>query len=184
MDNYTILNMSQWHTSLCVCDSESCFLSCIVPCHVYAKIKSTTKSLYCVYLFGYICVYLSIHQLLYSQHYIIENTCPLNMVSTCLVDDKCKNTYIIIDDIKYACIEQNGFCVSNEHSCIEQPDSKHISINLLIFTSIAYFVLVFMHYSAREHIKKQQNIDESFIENIAAVVCCPNCGLAQEYREL
>jgi Cys-rich protein (TIGR01571 family) len=190
--DYNILNKSEWQTNLCKCDSESCFLSCVVPCHVYAKIRARTKAEYCVHLVVYIFLYLSLQQLWYSQNYVIENTCPSTIINNCLgiaitdVDniEYCDNYYMVIEDAHYACIEKNGFCVSKEYSCIKENDSKHLSIDLIIFTSVCYFILTCMHYSAREYIKSRQVIDESFVESIAGVICCPTCGLAQEYREL
>ena len=188
MNNYTILNKSEWQTSLCKCDSESCFLSCIVPCHVYSKIRSRTKSEYCVHLCVYIFLYLSLQQLWYSQKYVINNTCPSTVVSSCLsiTSDiaNCNKYSILIDEDQYSCIEQNGICISNKNTCIEIKDSKNISINLIIFTSISYFILTCLHYLAREYIKSKQIIENSIIEDIFAVVCCPTCGIAQEYREL
>lgn len=183
--DYNILNKGEWQTSLCKCDSESCFLSCLVPCHVYAKIRARTKSEYCVHLFVYIFLYLFINQLLYSNHYIIENTCPNNLITSCIsVFDNCNHNYMLIDNKQYACVEENGYCISDDYSCIKQSVSHTSSVNLIIITSMFYFVMVCLHYGARDYIKTQQNIDESFIENIVGVVCCPTCGLAQEYREL
>jgi Cys-rich protein (TIGR01571 family) len=185
MTDYTILNKAEWQTHLCKCDSESCFLSCIVPCHVYAKIRSRTKSEYCVHLVLYTFLYLSLQQLWYSQNYIIDNTCPSILANTCIaITENCDKSYILIDDIKYACVEDNGYCISNQMSCIEQKYSKKISLNLIIFSSICYFILTSMHYGAREYIKSKQIIETSLFEDIAATICCPVCGLAQEYREL
>jgi Cys-rich protein (TIGR01571 family) len=185
MTDYTILNKNEWQTSLCKCESESCFLSCIVPCHVYAKIKARTKSEYCVHLGIYIILYVFIQQLIYSNHYIIHNTCANNLVNTCIsITDECNKYYMIIDDTQYSCIEENGFCVVDNYSCIKQSVSHKASVNLIIYTSLCYFILVCLHYSARDYIKSKQIIDESIFENIAGVVCFPTCGLAQEYREL
>ena len=191
MSDYNILNKGEWQTGLCKCDSESCFLSCIVPCHVYAKIKSRTKAEYCVHLVIYVFLYLSLQQLWYSQHYILSNTCPNMLTSNCIsmIEDDdlyadCNKYYIEIDDIKYACIQNNGYCIANENSCIEQKQSKNISLDLMLFTAICYFMITCFHYSAREYIKTTQIIEHSLIEDIPAVICCPTCGLAQEYREL
>ena len=183
--DYNILNKGEWQTSLCKCDSESCFLSCIVPCHVYAKLRARTKSEYCVHLFVYMLMYVFINQLLYSNHYIIENTCPNNLINSCIsVFNNCNTHYMLIDNNQYACVEENGYCFADTTSCIEQSTSHKASVNLIIITSMCYFIIVCLHYSARDYIKTLQNIDESFIENIVGVVCCPTCGLAQEYREL
>jgi len=194
MSEYTILNKNEWQTSLCKCETESCFLSCIVPCHVYAKLRASTKSEYCVHLVIYIFLYLSLQQLWYSQNYVINNTCPSTLINNCLsitilnndvTDmDYCENYYMIIENIHYGCVEQNGYCISKDYSCIKKNDSKHASIDLIIFTSICYFIITCLHYNAREYIKSKQNIEESFIESIAGIICCPICGLAQEYREL
>ena len=184
--DYNILNKGEWQTSLCKCDSESCFLSSIVPCHVYAKLRAKTKSEYCLHLFSYCLLYVFIQQLWYSQSYINKNTCPNTLTNTCIIlsEDDCNKYYMTIEENEYACIYENGYCVANNYSCIKQSISKKISIDLVIITSISYFVVCYMHYSAREYIKSRQTIDESFIENIVGVVCCPTCGLAQEYREL
>ena len=185
MADYTILNKGEWQTHLCNCDSESCFLSCVVPCHVYAKIKSKTKSNYCVYLFVYIFLYLSIQQVWYTQKYISKNTCPSILVDNCLtITEKCEDNYILYDNVQYSCVNENGYCISNEYSCIRQNVSKKTSLDLIIYTSLCYFILTFMHYSAREYIKKKQIIQTSIIEDVMAVTCCSTCGLAQEYREL
>ena len=75
-------------------------------------------------------------------------------------------------------------CISNKNSCIEQKASKNASLDLFIFSSVCYFMLTYLHYTAREYIKSKQIIQHSLVEDIPAIVCCPTCGLAQEYREL
>jgi Cys-rich protein (TIGR01571 family) len=61
---------------------------------------------------------------------------------------------------------------------------NHTSLYFFIFTSIGYAGLVFLHYTIREQIKVKQTIGGNTVEDVIAVVCCPSCGLAQEYREL
>ena len=182
---YKILNKGEWKTNMFVCDSESCFLSCIVPCHVYAKIISTSKSLYCINLIIYCIIYLSIHQLWYSQNYIIENTCSKELTDNCIsIKDNCENFYMIIDNIPFSCIYTENFCISNNKSCINHEDSNNSSLTIFLLSSSCYFILVFMNYKAREHIKNIYQKETNCVEDITAVTCCSTCGLAQEYREL
>ena len=42
---YTLLKT--WKTPLCYCDCESCFVSYMLPCHVYAKLKQGNYTMNC-----------------------------------------------------------------------------------------------------------------------------------------
>ena len=185
--DYEIINKKEWSTNLYDCDTESCFLSCIVPCHIYAKLKNKTKikSQYCVHLFFYIFIYLSIQQLWYSSNYISQHTCPKDLINDCIhAIDNCEDYYMIIDDRPSSCFIKNGYCVYNEYECISKKQSRKTEMYILIFTSFFYSGLTFMHYKVRQHIKAVYHIDGNLSEDIVAVTCCSTCGLAQEYREL
>jgi hypothetical protein len=36
---YEIIEKKKWLTNMCECDAESCILSHILPCHIYAKLN-------------------------------------------------------------------------------------------------------------------------------------------------
>ena len=185
--DYTKLNKGEWSTQLYECDIESCFLSCFVPCHVYAKIKSLgkTKYQYCVHLLVYMSLYVSIHQLWYSQQYLNSHTCPAHLIDNCItITDNCETNYMMVDNVLSACVLKNNICVYDTIECVSHKDSNQTSLICLIFTSISYAGLVFLHYSIREQIKLKQNINGNIIEDVIAVGCCSTCGLAQEYREV
>jgi Cys-rich protein (TIGR01571 family) len=183
--DYNILNKGEWKTHLCHCDTESCFLSLIVPCHVYAKIKSFNKSQYCIHLIIYLSIYLSVQQLWVSQKYINDQTCPKHITQDCIsIQDDCVNYYVSIDSILYSCIEKNGYCISDKYECIDHELSNKISTNIFLLSSFFYFFLCLIHYCARETIKTKNIIETNIFEDIVAISCCPTCGLAQEYREL
>jgi Cys-rich protein (TIGR01571 family) len=184
--DYEIINKKEWATNLYDCDTESCFLSCLVPCHVYSKlkIKSKNKSYYCVHLFFYMFLYLSIQQLWYSSNYVTTHTCPHLLIDNCINSLKCEDNYMLVDDVPTSCVMQNDFCVFDKYECISKKQSNTTSMYILIFTLFSYTCLTCMHYKVREHIKKIYQINGNIAEDVFAVTCCSTCGLAQEYREL
>lgn len=185
--DYEIINKKEWATNLYDCDTESCFLSCIVPCHVYSKIKilNKNKAQYCVHLFFYLFIYLSIQQLWYSSNYLSEHTCPQYLIDNCInVIDNCEEHYMIVDDVPSSCIIKNDYCVYDNYECISKKQSNKTALYILIFTSLCYSGITFMHYRVREHIKLIYHIKGNIVEDVFAVTCCSTCGLAQEYREL
>ena len=184
---YKIIDNKAWSTHLCTCDAESCFLSCVVPCHVYAKIKSysTSKRLYFIHLFIYTITYISIQQLWYSQHYLNSHMCPAHLTDNCIsITDNCETYYMVVDDILSSCTLKNNICIYDTISCISHQDTNRASSIILIITSISYVFLLFLHYTIREQIKLKQTISGNMIEDVIATTCCSTCGLAQEYREL
>lgn len=184
---YNIINKVEWSTHLCTCDAESCFLSCVVPCHVYAKIKSysTSKRLYCIHLFIYTLIYISIQHILYSQHYLNSHMCPAHLTDNCInIMGDCDTYYMVVDDILSSCTLKNNICIYDTNSCISYEDAHKSSSIFLIVTIIGYACIVCLHYSIREQIKLKQTISGNMIEDVIATTCCSTCGLAQEYREL
>ena len=184
---YKIIDNKAWSTHLCTCDAESCFLSCVVPCHVYAKIKSysTSKRLYFIHLFIYTLIYISIQQILYSQHYLNVHVCPSHLTDNCIsITDNCETYYMVVDNILSSCTLKNNICIYDTNSCISHEDAHNSSSIFLIVTIIGYACIVCLHYSIREQIKLKQTISGNMIEDVIATTCCSTCGLAQEYREL
>jgi Cys-rich protein (TIGR01571 family) len=184
--DYTNLNKGEWSSHLCTCDIESCFLSCCLPCHVYAKIRSLgSKCKYCIHLIVYMSLYVSMQQFWYSNQYLNSHTCPANLIDNCItITDNCETNYMMVDNLLSACVLKNNICVYDTIECVSHKDSNEASLICLIFTSIGYMCLVFLHYIVREQIKSKQNISGNIIEDVMAVTCCSTCGLAQEYREL
>lgn len=185
--DYEIINKKKWSTNLYDCESESCFLSCIVPCHVYSKIKllSKNKNHYCVHLFVYILLYISIQQLWYTRNYLSDHTCPQNLIDNCInFINNCEDNYMLLDDVPSSCVIKNNLCVYDNYECITKKQSNKTAMYIIIITSISYSCLTYMHYKAREHIKLIYNINGNIVEDVFAVTCCSTCGLAQEYREL
>lgn len=185
--DYEIINKKEWSTNLYDCDTESCFLSCFVPCHIYSKLKliNKNKSQYCSHLFFYMFIYLSIQQLWYSSHYLSSHTCPKNLIDNCInAIDNCENNYMLVDNVPSSCVMKSDLCVYDNYECVSHKESNKTALYILIFTTFSYSCLTFMHYKVRENIKVFYHINGNIVEDVFAVTCCSTCGLAQEYREL
>jgi len=177
--DYEIIEQSNWKTTLYNADCESCFLSHIVPCHVYSKIMSTTKLEYTTRIILYIILYTGIEQLMYIKYRLDKSMCPPIATHNCLLADNCHESYMVIGDNSYSCRLVDGFCVYNEYECKRDVDTSII----YILSSILYLVITYLHYSARKSIMERKNIQQHCITDCCAIICAP-CGLAQEYREL
>jgi Cys-rich protein (TIGR01571 family) len=184
--DYTNINKGEWSTHLYDCDIESCLLSCVVPCHVYAKIRSFgSKCKYCVHLIVYISLYVAIQQLWYSQRYLNSHTCPAHLIDNCItITDNCESNYMMVDNVLSACVLKNNICLYDTIECISHKNSNQTSLMCLTFTTISYVFLTYLHYTVREQLKLKQNISGNIVEDVIAVTCCSTCGLAQEYREV
>ena len=177
--DYEIVEQSTWKTTLYNPDCESCFLSNVVPCHVYSKVMSTTKLEYTTRIILYIILYIGIEQLVYLKFRLDQSACPSRLIDNCILSDDCRNSYMIIGDKSYSCRLIDGFCVYNEYQCSINVDTS----NIYILTSLLYIVLSYLHYSARRFVMIKKNIEPS-CSDCCAITCCVSCGLAQEYREL
>jgi hypothetical protein len=177
--DYEIIEQSTWKTTLYNPDCESCFLSHIVPCHVYSKVMATTKLEYTTRIILYIILYTGIEQMIYLKIRLDQSACPYKLVDNCILSDDCINSYMNIGDKSYSCRLVDGFCLYNEYQCIEYVDTSVI----YILTSFLYIFLTYLHYSARRFIMIKRNIEPK-CSDCCAITCCVPCGLAQEYREL
>ena len=177
--DYEIVEQT-WKTSLLHFDCESCFLSCVVPCHVYSKIMSTTRLEYTTRIILYIILYTGIEQMVYIKYRIDKSMCPASLVDNCLFSDSCENSYMLIGNSAYSCRFVDDFCVYNKYQCVQHADTSII----YFLTSVVYAVLTYLHYSARRYMMIQKNIEPHCPTDCCAVTCCTQCGLAQEYREL
>jgi hypothetical protein len=177
---YEIVEQKNWASSLLTFDCESCFLSCVVPCHVYSKIMSTTRLEYTTRIILYIILYTGIQQMIYIKYRIDKSMCPALLVDNCIFSDSCENTYMLIGENAYSCRFVEGFCVYNKYQCIRNADTSII----YLLTTFVYLVLTYLHCSARKFMMNRKNIEPHCITDCCAVTCCVSCGLAQEYREL
>jgi hypothetical protein len=170
--------MSSWKSKLCSCDTESIFLSCIVPCHVYAKLsKSYTLNL-CIYLF----LWINIHSMYLFISYIYSYQCPSSLTDHCIgLGDECKSHFMVIDGTTVSCVYVANICTYNTVTCVT-PYIVHVNVGLGLFF-IAFFdiIIVSMHYHLRKRIEHEYQIHSD--NDCIASTCCSSCGLAQEYRE-
>jgi hypothetical protein len=178
--DYDIVEQKSWKSSLLSFDCESCFLSCVVPCHVYSKIMATTPLEYTTRIILYIILYTGIQQMIYIKYRIDNSMCPSVLIENCIFSKNCENNYMMIGENAHSCRFVDGFCVYNKYQCILNADTSII----YLLTSIVYVVLTYMHYSARKYTMIQKNIEPHPISDFCAITCCVQCGLAQEYREL
>ena len=178
--DYEIVEQKTWKTSLYQFDCESCFLSCVVPCHVYSKIMSTTPLEYTTRIISYIILYTGIQQLVYIQYRLDNSKCPATEIGNCIFADNCLAYYMTINDQPSACRYVEGYCVYSEFQCVKHTHD----IMLILFTSLLYTVLTYLHYSARMYVISKKNLDTVGCSDCCASTYCSLCGLAQEYREL
>ena len=173
----------QWKTSLYTCDSESCLLSLLLPCHIYSKFKSNS------YLFNFLsygCVIMCINNIYFWFSYYNKKECPLHESDQCYDLDDCQNHYIYIDNVPTKCIyyEDVQICAYSKDACILSDDLHKINRELWMFVSISYLFLFIMNYSFRSKIRNDNKLKSDLCIDLCAVTVCYTCGLAQEYREV
>ena len=178
--DYEIVEQKTWKTSLFHFDCESCFLSCVVPCHVYSKITSATPLEYTTRILLYIILYTGIQQIVYIQLRLEESKCPATQISNCIFADNCQSYYMVVDNQPTACRYVDGFCVYNEYQCVQNTHT----VTLLLTTSLIYTILTYLHYYARMYTIHKKKFETSGCSDCCASTLCSSCGLAQAYREL
>lgn len=181
---YTSLESNTWKTTLFDCNCESCFVSYIAPCHVYAKLRNGNYAYHC---FAYASLWWFI-QVLYSWMYYIEtNVCPSVKVDYCigLEESDCNQSYMLVNNIPSACSyhTDGDLCVYNTNECITHRTYNHTQTFLFLFSFFAYVSLWLLHFRLRNQIKEQNKIQDDPM-GCLAVTCCSTCGLAQAYREV
>ncbi len=172
--------MSSWKTPLLHFDCESCFISCIAPCHVYAKLKKRNYAKHCAL---YLLLWYSI-QTLYSWNYHLYNkSCPSQKTDYCiqLDEQECNDFYMLVNSVPTKCVYYESMCIYDQ-TCIPQSEYTHFFIFTFISTTILYCFLFLLHYKLRIEIQDQKEIKDPTY--CLASTCCSTCGLAQEYREL
>jgi hypothetical protein len=171
--------VASWQTPLWLCDSESCILSFLLPCHIYSKINSN----YAQSFMTYGCCIVSLRLLYYWTFQLFMNACPSNLSVQCLgLGNDCSKNYIIVDGIPTSCIYRNDIeaCTYNMNSCIQVNPIWYIWIGLI--GSLMYIYLFLMNGIIRKKIRYAKSIPDS--NDICESTILSPCGLAQSYREI
>jgi hypothetical protein len=179
---YTPINT--WSTRLLHCDSESCFVSWVAPCHVYAKLKNNNYTFHCIL---YLSIWITLQTLFTWHHYIYTNTCPQMKSDYCIQLDEstCSQYYTIVDSVSSACVfrKDANICTYDTVECIPYKESYHTMTIISMISFLFYMILTSIHYKVRKEIQEKKQIQAD--SNVCcAITCCSTCGLAQEYREI
>jgi hypothetical protein len=176
--------INTWSTSLLHCDSESCFISWIAPCHVYAKLSNKHYTLDCLL---YLSLWITL-QTLYSWHYqLYIHTCPLQETDYCINLDEtsCVQYYTIVNSVSTPCVyhKDANVCTYDTVDCIPYKKYHRTQVIISMLSFLFYSIVVMLHYDVRKKIKEKKQI-QTDDHVCCAVTCCSTCGLAQEYREI
>jgi hypothetical protein len=163
-----------WKTTLCLPDCESCTLSCLFPCHIYAM---ANKPHYAYHFILYSFIILFIHRVYYELYYMYNNECPSSKVDYCLGNSNCESHYTVVNGVTTPCYfyKQFDVCGYSLNSCIKKPDYV-FPIAVLWFS---YMCLFSLHLITRLYVKEKKKIHSC--ESCESTI---PCGLAQVYREL
>jgi hypothetical protein len=173
-----------WKTPLLYCNCESCFVSHVAPCHVYAKLKQGNYAKHCAI---YAILWYTI-QCLYSwNYYLYSNSCPSEEIHYCLQLEEleCADYYMTLNGVATKCVFHSdaNICTYDEQSCILPSEYRELDTIIFLTTSMMYTCLCLLHYSLRKEIQIKKEIEYD-ATCCLATTCCSTCGLAQEYREL
>ena len=170
-----------WSTSLCSADSESCIVTTLLPCHVYAKLNLAN---YGVHFISYAFLILCIRNAYSSLMYFYTYHCPSMKTDQCFFMDKdeCSANYMVVNGVTTPCYYNTDvdICIFSQTGCILVQSSTYTWLSILL--SLSYGGLFYMNYRARQLIRTTYSISPSQ-ECIASTACSP-CGLAQAYREI
>ena len=175
--------MHTWKTHLCKLDCESLFVSSVLPCHVYAKLR---KGNYAVHLVVYLCIW-ACTQLLYScVYYLQANACPMQVTTMCaqLNEADCGNHYMKMSSGFAPCVYRSNLCTYDNYECISPKHYTHLHLIIFPSTLLAYVILVNLHNALRTEMKETHALQQDYCTDCLAISCCATCGLAQEYREV
>lgn len=181
---YQLLEKRQWATSLFHCDPESCILSHMLPCHIYAKIYDEPLNSCYLFNFLYYGIFcLATYNVYYWLDYINKNRCPSLETDYCFgLNENCSQYYMLVNGVPSRCVYNDSICVHSETDCFINYNRFNMYLSML--GSFSYFVLIVLKFYLREKVKKDYNIEQSFAKDACAVTFCSPCGLAQELREV
>lgn len=171
--------ITPWKTPLCAFKCESCFVSYMLPCHVYAKLK---KINYVKHICCYIFIWMNIHIMYYYANYMNQYACPAIQTEYCIASDNCINSYMIINGSPTKCLYISNICTYDTSTCIAPNIVKSSQIWIISSLGIFYTVLCYMHYTLRKEIRNEHGLHPN--QDCMASSLCSTCGLAQEYTEI
>jgi len=170
-----------WVSGLFTPDAESCTVSALLPCHVYAKLRRTS---YCIHFISYALFVLCIRNVYTTLAYYHTYECPSTKTTQCFQLDReeCSSHYMTVDGVDTPCLYHNDaeICIFSEEGCVRIPPKQLTWLGILL--TFCYLCLFTMNYTARKHILDIYNIEPKH-EAIASSACSI-CGLAQAYREI
>jgi hypothetical protein len=170
-----------WTTSLCSADSESCIVTTLLPCHVYAKLNLVN---YGIHFVSYALLVLCIRNVYSSLIYFHTYHCPSIKTDQCFLMEKedCSRNYMVVDGVTTPCYYNTDLdvCIFSQTACIVVHSSTYTTLSILL--SLSYCGLFYMNYRARQLIRNTYSISPS--HECIASTSCSICGLAQAYREI
>lgn len=175
------LAMREWASSLCTLDSESCLVTWLLPCHVYAKLNLSS---YGMHFLSYTFIVLGIRNIYSVVAYYHTYECPATKTDQCILieKDQCNHHFMSINGVDTPCVYYGDVdaCIFGQVSCIQVHHSTYTWFYSLL--SMLYLCIFYMNYKARQVIRNTYSIEPRH-ECIAATGCS-QCGLAQAYREI
>lgn len=171
----------EWTTTLCTHDTESCVVSTLLPCHVYAKLNLSS---YGIHFLSYAFFILCIRNIYSTLGYLHEYQCPSLETTQCilLTPEKCPHHFMSLNGVDTPCIyySDSDLCLYSSTECIQVHPTAYTWLG--IFLSLSYLCLFYMNYSARKIIRNTYSIEPH--HECMASSGCSICGLAQAYREI
>jgi len=169
-----------WTTSLWALDCESCIVTTLLPCHVYAKLNLTN---YAIHFLSYALLVLCVRNVYSSLSYLHTYDCPSSETDQCIfLEADCSKYYMVENGVTTPCYYNKDLdaCIFSQTACIRVHSSTYTYLSILL--SLSYCGLFYMNYKARQLIRTTYSISPSQ-ECVASTACSP-CGLAQAYREI
>ena len=175
------LAIRNWASSLWEYDSESCCVTWLLPCHVYAKLNLSS---YGLHFFSYAVFVLGIRNIYSTIAYYHSYDCPEFKTNQCVILDEqeCEKNYMSVNGVHTPCVyyKDSDICIFSQISCLQVHPSTYSWFYSLL--SMMYMCLFYMNYKARQVVRNTFSIEPQR-ECLASTVCS-QCGLAQAYREI
>jgi len=173
--------LRDWATSLYTWDTESCLVTWLLPCHVYAKLNLSS---YGLHFMSYALFVLGIRNIYSTIAYYHTYDCPAVKTDQCIMIEKdhCTHHFMNINGVDTPCVYYDDIsaCVFGQVSCIRVPPTTYHWFYSLL--SMMYLCLFYMNYKARQVVRNTYLIEPHY--ECLASTGCSQCGLAQAYREI